>query len=180
MRLTEALTVSAASIRSHRSALTPEMRVVWVTVWSETAPGGTGCPVNPVAIPVTSDGLSRLYSSSMRSVIFVGDASMSPYEIMQPGGSIEHWNDEAGAVWMQRLTQRFHRHAWLNPEPEDRWDYTASIGITRACVAALARISALTMVSTLAISASRRAISFASALLFVCSSSTLMPIASSC
>ena len=64
-------------------------------------------------------------------MIFVGDASMSPYEIMQPGGSIEHWNDEAGAVWMQRITQRFPKHAWLNPEPEDRWEYIASIGITR-------------------------------------------------
>jgi uncharacterized protein with von Willebrand factor type A (vWA) domain len=64
-------------------------------------------------------------------VVFVGDASMSPYEIVQPGGSIEHWNDEAGAVWMQRVTQRFQRHAWLNPEPQDRWDYVQSIGITR-------------------------------------------------
>jgi uncharacterized protein with von Willebrand factor type A (vWA) domain len=72
----------------------------------------------------------RTYPRDYR-VIFVGDASMSPYEIMQPGGSIEHWNDESGAVWMQRLTERFHRHAWLNPEPEDRWSYTASIGIVR-------------------------------------------------
>jgi len=72
----------------------------------------------------------RTYPPDYR-VIFVGDASMSPYEIMQPGGSIEHWNDEAGAVWMERVTQRFQRHVWLNPEPEDRWDYTASIGIAR-------------------------------------------------
>jgi uncharacterized protein with von Willebrand factor type A (vWA) domain len=72
----------------------------------------------------------RTYPPDYR-VIIVGDASMSPYEIMQPGGSIEHWNDEAGAVWMQRLTARFQRHIWLNPEPRDRWDYTASINITR-------------------------------------------------
>jgi uncharacterized protein with von Willebrand factor type A (vWA) domain len=72
----------------------------------------------------------RTYPPDYR-VILVGDASMSPYEIMQPGGSIEHWNDEAGAVWMQRLTGRFQRHVWLNPEPRDRWDYTASINITR-------------------------------------------------
>jgi len=72
----------------------------------------------------------RTYPPDYR-VIFVGDASMSPYEIMQPGGSIEHWNDEAGAVWMRRITQRFPKHAWLNPEPEDRWEYIASIGITR-------------------------------------------------
>jgi hypothetical protein len=75
----------------------------------------------------------RTYPPDYR-VIFVGDASMSPYEVMQPGGSIEHWNDESGAVWMQRITQRFQRHAWLNPEPEDRWDYTASIGIVRQLV----------------------------------------------
>jgi uncharacterized protein with von Willebrand factor type A (vWA) domain len=72
----------------------------------------------------------RTYPPDYR-VIFVGDASMSPYEIMQPGGSIEHWNEEAGAVWMQRITARFPRHAWLNPEPEQHWDYTASIGIAR-------------------------------------------------
>jgi uncharacterized protein with von Willebrand factor type A (vWA) domain len=75
----------------------------------------------------------RTYPADYR-VIFVGDASMSPYEIMQPGGSIEHWNDESGAVWMQRITQRFHRHVWLNPEPEKHWDYTASIGIVRQLV----------------------------------------------
>ncbi len=75
----------------------------------------------------------RTYPPDYR-LIFVGDASMSPYEIMQPGGSIEHWNDEAGSVWLQRLTQRFQRHVWLNPEPEDRWDYTQSIGITRQLV----------------------------------------------
>lgn len=72
----------------------------------------------------------RTYGPDYR-VIFVGDASMSPYEILQPGGSIEHWNDEAGAVWLQRVTQRFQRHVWLNPEPQDRWNHTASIGITR-------------------------------------------------
>jgi uncharacterized protein with von Willebrand factor type A (vWA) domain len=75
----------------------------------------------------------RTYPPDYR-LIFVGDASMSPYEIMQPGGSIEHWNDESGSVWLQRLTQRFQRHVWLNPEPEDRWDYTQSIGITRQLV----------------------------------------------
>jgi hypothetical protein len=75
----------------------------------------------------------RTYPPDYR-LIFVGDASMSPYEIMQPGGSIEHWNDEAGSVWLQRLTQRFQRHVWLNPEPEDRWDYTQSIGIARQLV----------------------------------------------
>ncbi|HEX7011360.1 MAG TPA: VWA domain-containing protein [Steroidobacteraceae bacterium] len=64
-------------------------------------------------------------------LIFVGDATMSPYEIVQPGGSVEHWNEEAGAVWMQRLLQAWPHHVWLNPEPVDRWEYTPSIRITR-------------------------------------------------
>ena len=64
-------------------------------------------------------------------LILVGDATMGPYEITQPGGSVEHWNDEAGAAWMQRLRAHYPHHVWLNPEPPQRWDYTASIRITR-------------------------------------------------
>ncbi|MGY4751110.1 vWA domain-containing protein [Pannonibacter sp. Q-1] len=64
-------------------------------------------------------------------VIFVGDASMSPYEIAYPGGSVEHWNEEAGAVWMQRITSLYGRAAWLNPVPEAHWDYTHSIRMMR-------------------------------------------------
>jgi uncharacterized protein with von Willebrand factor type A (vWA) domain len=64
-------------------------------------------------------------------VIFVGDASMSPYEIAQPGGSVEHWNQEAGAVWLQRVTGIYKSAVWLNPVPEHLWDYTASIGYIR-------------------------------------------------
>lgn len=60
-------------------------------------------------------------------LILVGDATMSPYEIHYPGGSIEHWNEEAGATWMQRLLDTFPRAIWLNPEPRQRWDYTPSI-----------------------------------------------------
>jgi len=66
--------------------------------------------------------------------IFVGDAAMSPYEITQPGGSIEHWNKEAGAVWMQRLCAHFPRLAWLNPEQPERWQYTVSVRITRELI----------------------------------------------
>jgi uncharacterized protein with von Willebrand factor type A (vWA) domain len=65
------------------------------------------------------------------NVIFVGDATMSPYEIVQPGGSVEHWNPESGETWMRRLTAVFPRVVWLNPEPQDRWEYTPSIRITR-------------------------------------------------
>ncbi len=74
--------------------------------------------------------LMRTYGHDYRLVI-VGDATMSPYEILQPGGSIEHWNEEPGAAWMKRLLASFPRHVWLNPEPRDRWDYTPSVRITR-------------------------------------------------
>ena len=75
----------------------------------------------------------RTYAHDYR-VILVGDATMSPYEILQPGGSIDHWNKEAGSVWMQRLCATFPRLVWLNPEPEERWTYTASVKITRELV----------------------------------------------
>jgi len=74
--------------------------------------------------------LMRTYGHDYRLVI-VGDATMSPYEILQPGGSIEHWNEEPGAAWMKRLLASYPRHVWLNPEPRDRWDYTPSVRITR-------------------------------------------------
>ena len=64
-------------------------------------------------------------------VIFVGDATMSPYEIVQPGGSVEYHNEEAGAVWLQRFAQQFPRCVWLNPEPEALWQYRQSIAIIR-------------------------------------------------
>jgi len=67
-------------------------------------------------------------------VIFVGDASMAPYEITQAGGSIEHWNEEAGAIWMQRVKEHFNKVAWINPLPEHYWGQGGSLGITRQLV----------------------------------------------
>ena len=64
-------------------------------------------------------------------VIFVGDATMSPYEILYPGGSVEHWNEEPGAAWLERVTETYPRAIWLNPEPEARWDHTPSIRVIR-------------------------------------------------
>ena len=64
-------------------------------------------------------------------LVFVGDATMSPYEILQPGGSIEYSNDEAGAVWIRRILEVYRRSVWLNPEPEDMWQYRQSITIIR-------------------------------------------------
>ena len=64
-------------------------------------------------------------------VIFVGDASMSPYEITVPGGSVEYFNEEAGAVWLQRLTDIYESVVWLNPTPEKHWEYAPSIQLIR-------------------------------------------------
>lgn len=64
-------------------------------------------------------------------LVFVGDATMSPYEIVQPGGSVEYNNAEAGAAWLQRFTSTFPHFAWLNPEPEGLWQYRQSIALIR-------------------------------------------------
>jgi uncharacterized protein with von Willebrand factor type A (vWA) domain len=64
-------------------------------------------------------------------VIFVGDASMSPYEVMAPGGSVEHFNEETGAMWMERVARTYPACVWLNPVAEKDWDYTQSIRIVR-------------------------------------------------
>jgi uncharacterized protein with von Willebrand factor type A (vWA) domain len=64
-------------------------------------------------------------------LIIVGDATMSPYEILQPGGSVEYNNEEAGAVWLARLTETFPKFAWLNPEPESLWQYRQSISVVQ-------------------------------------------------
>ena len=64
-------------------------------------------------------------------LIFVGDATMSPYEIVYAGGSVEHWNEEPGAVWIKRLLNTYPKAVWLNPEPRERWDYTPSTKLVR-------------------------------------------------
>ena len=74
--------------------------------------------------------LIRTYGSDYR-VIFVGDAAMSPYEIAMKGGSVEHWNEEAGAVWLDRMLAHFPKVAWLNPAPEQHWQYTQSTQMIR-------------------------------------------------
>ena len=67
-------------------------------------------------------------------IVFVGDATMSPYEITYPGGSVEHWNEEPGAVWLQRVCQIYERVAWLNPTPRQHWDHTSSIQLVREII----------------------------------------------
>ena len=72
----------------------------------------------------------RTYNDDWRLII-VGDATMSPYEILHPGGSVEHHNAETGAAWLQRLLENWPRAAWLNPEPEGYWPYRQSIAIIK-------------------------------------------------
>ena len=60
-------------------------------------------------------------------LVLVGDATMSPYEISYPGGSVEHFNEEPGATWLQRLLDTYPKAIWLNPEPVQRWKHTPSI-----------------------------------------------------
>ncbi len=74
--------------------------------------------------------LIRTYNRDYK-LLFVGDATMSPYEILQPGGSVEYNNEEAGAEWLQRLTGAFPRFAWINPEPQGVWEYRQSIAIVQ-------------------------------------------------
>ncbi|MFT7129608.1 MAG: hypothetical protein ACI89U_001725 [Gammaproteobacteria bacterium] len=73
------------------------------------------------------------YSSDYK-IVFIGDASMSPYEILQPGGSVEHWNEESGESWMQRLKDTYDKIIWINPVPEEEWHFTNSIDIAKKTI----------------------------------------------
>ena len=75
----------------------------------------------------------RTYPSDYR-VVFVGDAAMSPYEIAMAGGSVEHWNEEAGQVWLNRVLDHFPKVAWLNPVPQAQWGYTQSNAMIRQII----------------------------------------------
>jgi uncharacterized protein len=82
---------------------------------------------------IGTDEVIRTYAGDYR-LIFIGDASMSPYEISQPGGSVEHWNEESGERWMSRLVEHFPKAVWLNPVNHQHWGYTHSIGMMRQLV----------------------------------------------
>jgi len=75
--------------------------------------------------------LMNTYASDYR-LIFVGDATMSPYEITEPGASVEHWNEESGRTWMGRLLRAYPKAVWLNPKPEAFWDYTPSLTLIKS------------------------------------------------
>ena len=84
---------------------------------------------NATVIPTTQ--LMNTYASDYR-LIFVGDATMSPYEITEPGASVEHWNEESGRTWMGRLLRAYPKAVWLNPKPEAFWDYTPSLTLIKS------------------------------------------------
>ena len=67
-------------------------------------------------------------------VVFVGDATMAPYEITHAGGSVEHWNEEPGAVWISRFTAGYDKLVWINPTPQETWEYSTSVAMTRELV----------------------------------------------
>lgn len=77
--------------------------------------------------------IAHKYGSDYK-LVFVGDATMSPYEIVYAGGSVEHWNDEPGAVWIKRLLNTYPKAIWLNPEPQARWEYTPSVKLVRELI----------------------------------------------
>ncbi len=79
---------------------------------------------------ISTHDITHKYGSDYK-LVFVGDATMSPYEIVYAGGSVEHWNEEPGAVWIKRLLNTYPKAIWLNPEPEQRWEYTPSIKLTQ-------------------------------------------------
>ena len=73
------------------------------------------------------------YGSDYR-VVIVGDATMAPYEITHSGGSVEHWNEEPGAVWIQRISTIYPKLIWINPTPQETWEYSSSVAITQELV----------------------------------------------
>jgi hypothetical protein len=90
---------------------------LYETVWRD--------PQRRGAEGVATDDLLRTYGPDWRC-IFVGDAAMSPYELTHPGGAVEHWNREAGQVWLARAAARWPRHLWINPLPRAQWDHAAT------------------------------------------------------
>ena len=67
-------------------------------------------------------------------VVFVGDATMAPYEITHAGGSVEHWNEEPGAAWMERFSEIYEKLVWINPTPQETWEYSSSVSMTQDLV----------------------------------------------
>lgn len=82
---------------------------------------------------ISTHDLLHKYGADYK-VVFIGDAAMAPYEITQPGGSVEHWNEEAGYLWIRRFMETYKKLIWINPYPLPTWDYTTSTGIIRELI----------------------------------------------
>ena len=78
-------------------------------------------------------GILNKYARDYK-VVFVGDATMAPYEITHSGGSVEHWNEEPGATWIERFTETYDKMVWINPTPQETWEYSSSVGMTQELV----------------------------------------------
>ena len=78
-------------------------------------------------------GILNKYARDYK-VVFVGDATMAPYEITHSGGSVEHWNEEPGATWMERFNEAYEKMVWINPTPQETWEYSTSVGMTQELV----------------------------------------------
>ena len=98
---------------------------IYESVWSKS--------IRRHAETTSTFDILHKYSKDYK-VIFVGDATMAPYEVTHVGGSIEHYNDEAGAVWIKRLTDVFDNVVWINPTPTDYWEHSYSIEVVRELV----------------------------------------------
>jgi len=98
---------------------------IYESVWSKS--------IRRHAETTSTFDILHKYSKDYK-IIFVGDATMAPYEVTHVGGSIEHYNDEAGAVWIKRLTDVFNNVVWINPTPKDFWEHSYSIEVVRELV----------------------------------------------
>ena len=78
----------------------------------------------------STDEILRIYKKDTK-VIIIGDALMSPYEVVYPGGSIEHWNEKPGSYWIKKVINCFDKVIWLNPEKNDNWNYSQSTKILK-------------------------------------------------
>ena len=98
---------------------------IYESVWSKS--------IRRHAETTSTFDILHKYSKDYK-IIFVGDATMAPYEVTHVGGSIEHYNDEAGAVWIKRLTDVFNNVVWINPTPKDFWEHSYSIEVVRELI----------------------------------------------
>ena len=80
----------------------------------------------------TLDVLNK-YSGDYK-IVFVGDATMAPYEITHAGGSVEHWNEEPGTEWIARFKEVYEKIVWINPTPQETWEYSSSVALTQDLV----------------------------------------------